>query len=107
MLQQFVIFESLKKIVEPSGQNDVLCMLIVNAMDYRISEDTRNILQLWMEKGSPQLGLYILDHLRILFRSGLANFSQWCIDILVTQMYSDNHTVIIYITHQFIPVINQ
>ena len=63
-------------------------MIVINSFDYRSDDEPRNLLQLWMEKGSSDLILYIIEHLRILYRSGLNTFSSWCIDILVTQIYA-------------------
>jgi len=88
LLRKSDIFTHLKKLADQSGLCDYLCMIIINSFDYRSDDEPRNLLQLWIEKGSSDLILYIIEHLRILYRSGLNTFSSWCIDILVTQIYS-------------------
>ncbi len=88
LLRNSDVFNQLKKLADHSGLSDYLCMIIINSFDYRSDDEPRNILQLWMENGSSDLVLYIIEHLRILYRSGLNTFSSWCIDILVTQIYA-------------------
>jgi hypothetical protein len=88
LLRKYDIFTQLAKLAESSGICDYLCMIIINCFDYRSDDEPRNLLQLWIQKGSKDLVLYISEHLRILYRSGLTTFSSWCIDILVTQIYS-------------------
>ena len=88
LLRNSDVFLQLKKLADPSGLSDYLCMIIINSFDYRSDDEPRNLLQLWMEKGSKDLVLYIIEHLRILYRSGLNTFSSWCIEILVTQIYA-------------------
>lgn len=88
LLKQSGIFTFLKKLADKSGLCDYLCVIIINCLDYRSDEEPRNLLLLWIENGSNDLLLYILEHLRILYRSGLTTFSSWCIDILLKQISS-------------------
>ena len=67
---------------------------MINSFDFEVSEDTRNILQVWLEKGSKSLKLYIIDHIHLLYQTGLPNFSSWCIDLLVTHLYSADEEII-------------
>ena len=87
LLRSGDIFSHLKKLADPSGTCDSLCTIIINSFDYRSDDEPRNLLQLWINKGSKDLILYIIEHLRILYRSGLNTFSTWCVDILVSEIY--------------------
>lgn len=92
LLEGLDIFSYLRRLADPSGLNDHLCVLVINNFDYTF-EAPRNLLQLWIERGSTNLILYILEHLRIIYKNSQENFSQWCIDILVTQIYADREVI--------------
>jgi hypothetical protein len=78
------IFSRIEKLGDSSGIPDHLCIILINSFDYRYAEEPKNILRLWIEKASKELVLYIIEHLRRLYRSRLNLLSTWCIEILVT-----------------------
>eukprot|EP00826_Nyctotherus_ovalis_P066300 TRINITY_DN9789_c0_g2_i1.p2 TRINITY_DN9789_c0_g2~~TRINITY_DN9789_c0_g2_i1.p2 ORF type:complete len:306 (-),score=95.39 TRINITY_DN9789_c0_g2_i1:1356-2273(-) len=94
LLRNSEIFAHLRKLADPSGMCDCLCMVIINCFDYRSDDEPRNLLQLWISAGSKDLSLYIMEHLRILYRSGLNTFSSWCIEMLVTEIYDKDHEIV-------------
>ena len=86
MLQKSEIFTALRKLGDLYGTSNYLCTILVNAFDYRAEDEPRQILQLWMEQGSKDLVLYIIEHLRVLYRSGLSSFSVWCVNLLLAKV---------------------
>ena len=94
LLRNSEIFVHLRKLADPSGICDCLCMIIINNFDYRSDDEPRNLLQLWINSGSKDLILYIMEHLRILYRSGLNTFSSWCVEMLVTEIYNKDYEIV-------------
>lgn len=88
VLRNLGIFTVLQKLAEPFGLLDYLCVIIVGSFSFSFDDEPRIIFQLWLQKGSVDLVLFMLEHLRVFYRSGAENFSSWCIDILVTEIYS-------------------
>lgn len=68
--------------------------MLINCFDYEASDEARNLLQIWLDKGSKSLKIFIIDHIHLLYQSGLPNFSMWCIDLLVTHIYSVDDDII-------------
>ena len=54
-----------------------------------------NILQLWIEKASKNLALYIIEHLMIVWKIQLNKCPTWCVDILVTQIYATDKEIVL------------
>jgi len=92
LLEGLEIFTYLRKLANVNGLEDHLCIIIINSFDYTF-DAPRNLIQFWIERGSINLVLYIIEHLRILYRNSLESIVQWCIDILITQIYAENEVV--------------
>jgi len=95
LLRKANIFSLMEKLGDNSGITDHLCIILINSFDYRYTEEPKNILRLWIEKASKELILYIIEHLRTLYRSKLNLFSTWCIEILVTQINSTDKEIVL------------
>eukprot|EP00743_Colponemidia_sp_Colp-15_P007761 GILK01008403.1.p1 GENE.GILK01008403.1~~GILK01008403.1.p1 ORF type:complete len:1354 (+),score=260.34 GILK01008403.1:95-4156(+) len=88
LLQRFELFKSLNNLSN-SLNRDYLSRLMVTALQYNIDGASRNLLAAWMTKGSEQLRKCATRHLRVLFRSGLSDFNEWGIELLVTQLHME------------------
>lgn len=50
--------------------------------DYGFASSTRKMLEVWITKCSPNLAKSIIEVFRMLFRSGLNDFYNWCLPFL-------------------------
>jgi len=78
LLRDFKITEHLQALIDSNGQYDHFCQIVLQSFDYGFQGPTRDLLESWLFKSSPNLAKSITEVFRMLFRSGLNDFSQWC-----------------------------
>ena len=70
-----------------------LSSLIITSLDYNIEGHPRVILATSITSGTPIVRKQATRHLRTLLRAGVANFADWGIDLLVTQLHDPDDSV--------------
>jgi len=93
LLREFKITDHLQALIDSNGQYDHFCQIILQSMEYGFVGPTRQLLESWIYKSSPNLAKYITEIFRNLFRSGLNDFSQWCMQFLYQMVISSNEEV--------------
>jgi hypothetical protein len=68
---------------------DYLRRLVISNLDYTVDGPARNLLQVWMASGSKAFRLYATCLLRALLRANVEDFADWGIEVLVTQLYTE------------------
>ncbi|KAM6975890.1 rapamycin-insensitive companion of mTOR-like [Tautogolabrus adspersus] len=92
MLEKCSIFQSLLSVCSQKNQEHLL-KLTVSTLDYSRDGLSRVILSKVLTAANDTCRLYATKHLRVLLRAGVEFFSNWGIELLVTQLYDRNKTV--------------
>mmetsp|Transcript_45981 Transcript_45981/g.33743 ORF Transcript_45981/g.33743 Transcript_45981/m.33743 type:complete len:174 (-) Transcript_45981:1134-1655(-) len=93
MLKQSRIFEHLTNLVDNNGYYDHFCQIILQSFDYGFGGYSRKLLNNWVNICSPNLAGSIIELFRMLFRSGLNDFYNWCLPILNKLVVSNNEEI--------------
>ncbi|XP_074546078.1 rapamycin-insensitive companion of mTOR-like isoform X2 [Halichoeres trimaculatus] len=92
MLEKCSVFQSLLSVCSLKNQEHLL-KLTVSTLDYSRDGLSRVILSKVLTAASDSCRLYATKHLRVLLRAGVEFFSNWGIELLVTQLYDRNKTI--------------
>ncbi|EGC39137.1 cytosolic regulator of adenylyl cyclase [Dictyostelium purpureum] len=79
------IFDYIKPLAELPGRDD-LSHLIMTSLDYNVNGASRTILQKILTSNSRVVRYLATKYLRFLLRSGVQDFSNWGIELLVQQL---------------------
>eukprot|EP01132_Coremiostelium_polycephalum_P001142 gene1142-1449_t len=79
------IFDYIKPLAELPGRDD-LSHLIMTSLDYNVNGASRTILQKILTSNSRVVRYLATKYMRSLLRSGVQDFSNWGIDLLVQQL---------------------
>ncbi|XP_041667184.1 rapamycin-insensitive companion of mTOR-like isoform X2 [Cheilinus undulatus] len=92
MLERCSVFQSLLSMCSLKNQEHLL-KLTVSTLDYSRDGLSRVILSKVLTAANDTCRLYATKHLRVLLRAGVEFFSNWGVELLVTQLYDRNKTV--------------
>ncbi|KAL6058320.1 Cytosolic regulator of adenylyl cyclase [Balamuthia mandrillaris] len=92
LIKDTTILKNIGKMVEMQGRED-LSFLILMSLDYNMSEGARVLLQKSLSSNSKVVRYLATRHLRVLMRTGVADFSAWGIESLVRQLQDSNKKV--------------
>nr|XP_020511696.1 rapamycin-insensitive companion of mTOR-like [Labrus bergylta] len=92
MLEKCSVFQSLLSVCSLKNQEHLL-KLTVSTLDYSTDGLSRVILSKVLTAANDTCRLYATKHLRVLLRAGVEFFSNWGMELLVTQLYDRNKTV--------------
>ncbi|XP_043925810.1 rapamycin-insensitive companion of mTOR [Protopterus annectens] len=92
MLEKCSIFQCLLNLCCLKNQDNLL-KLTVSCLDYSRDGLARVILSKMLTAGVDSCRLYATKHLRVLLRASVEFFSNWGIELLVTQLHDKNKTV--------------
>ncbi|KAN0036442.1 hypothetical protein ACTFIV_001735 [Dictyostelium citrinum] len=79
------IFDYIKPLAELPGRDD-LSHLIMTSLDYNVNGASRTILQKILTSSSRVVRYLATKYLRFLLRSGVQDFSNWGVELLVQQL---------------------
>ncbi|KAJ3298719.1 hypothetical protein HK104_010434, partial [Borealophlyctis nickersoniae] len=86
LLERFKIFNLYYRLSELRSRDDLI-KAMVTTMDYTKDGHPRIMLSKIMTSGYKHVRLYATNHLRYLLRKGVEDFSDWGVQLLVTQLY--------------------
>uniref|UniRef100_A0A671R5J8 Rapamycin-insensitive companion of mTOR-like n=1 Tax=Sinocyclocheilus anshuiensis TaxID=1608454 RepID=A0A671R5J8_9TELE len=92
MLEKCSVFQCLLNLCSLKNQ-DHLLKLIVSTLDYSRDGLARIILSKILTAATDNCRLYATKHLRVLLRANVEFFSNWGIELLVTQLHDRNKAV--------------
>lgn len=92
LLKKTNIYQHLIDLINVSS-NEVYIKLIVSSLDYGNLEFSRSYLSKVLTSSLESARLYATKFIRVLLRCGLADFSKWAIDLLVTQLNDQSNVV--------------
>ncbi|KAM6304633.1 rapamycin-insensitive companion of mTOR isoform 2-T2 [Podargus strigoides] len=92
MLEKCNVFQCLLNLCSLKNQ-DHLLKLTVSSLDYSRDGLARVILSKILTAATDSCRLYATKHLRVLLRANVEFFSNWGIELLVTQLHDKNKTV--------------
>uniref|UniRef100_A0A8C7SDA1 Rapamycin-insensitive companion of mTOR domain-containing protein n=1 Tax=Oncorhynchus mykiss TaxID=8022 RepID=A0A8C7SDA1_ONCMY len=92
MLEKCSVFQCLLNICTLKSQ-DHLLKLTVSTLDYSRDGLSRVILSKILTAATDNCRLYATKHLRVLLRANVEFFSNWGIELLVTQLHDRNKTI--------------
>ncbi|KTG33649.1 hypothetical protein cypCar_00001480 [Cyprinus carpio] len=92
MLEKCSVFQCLLNLCSLKNQ-DHLLKLIVSTLDYSRDGLARVILSKILTAATDNCRLYATKHLRVLLRANVEFFSNWGIELLVTQLHDRNKAV--------------
>ncbi|XP_034564894.1 rapamycin-insensitive companion of mTOR-like [Notolabrus celidotus] len=92
MLEKCNVFQSLLSMCSLKNQEHLL-KLTVSTLDYSRDGLSRVILSKVLTAANDTCRLYATKHLRVLLRAGVEFFSNWGVQLLVTQLYDRNRSV--------------
>ncbi|KAJ6245061.1 cytosolic regulator pianissimo [Anaeramoeba flamelloides] len=87
------IFKFLQQIVETKGRGD-LALPIILSLDYNNSDITRMLLGKVLHSGSKLSKLQTIEHLKLLWRAGVNDFSEWAVTMLVYQLNDKDQDIV-------------
>jgi hypothetical protein len=82
MLRRSKIFSYLEVIVSEEGYYDHFSQLILNSFAFGFESPCRKMLMIWAQNSSPLFTKSIFEYCRMLHRSGLHDFYDWCLPFL-------------------------
>ncbi|XP_041359986.1 rapamycin-insensitive companion of mTOR-like [Gigantopelta aegis] len=91
-LENTGIFQNLLDLIGPNTQ-DIYIKLAVASLNYSREGSARTILSKALTASSETGRIYCTRFLRVLLRTGIASFSSWGIEFLVTQLYDPSQIV--------------
>jgi len=89
------ILNYLEKLADTYCLSDHICMLITSVFNYSSEKEPRDLLRAWTQKGSKDLILYIIEHIRTLYRNKVNGFELWCVDILVELINGKDNDIVL------------
>ncbi|KAL6050423.1 Peptidyl-prolyl cis-trans isomerase fkbp11 [Balamuthia mandrillaris] len=92
VLKKAKVFAHLGALLSLQGRDD-LPFLILSCLDYNLAGYSRVLLQKSLSSSSKVVRYMATRHMRVLLRAGVANFSAWGIEFLVTQLADSNKRV--------------
>ncbi|XP_016133133.1 rapamycin-insensitive companion of mTOR isoform X2 [Sinocyclocheilus grahami] len=92
MLEKCSVFQCLLNLCSLKNQ-DHLLKLIVSTLDYSRDGLARIILSKILTAATDNCRLYATKHLRVLLRANVEFFSNWGIELLVTQLHDRNKAI--------------
>uniref|UniRef100_A0A671XTE3 RPTOR independent companion of MTOR, complex 2b n=1 Tax=Sparus aurata TaxID=8175 RepID=A0A671XTE3_SPAAU len=92
MLEKCSVFQCLLNVCSLKNQEHLL-KLTVSTMDYSRDGLARVILSKILTAATDTCRLYATKHLRVLLRASVEFFSNWGIELLVTQLHDRNKTI--------------
>ncbi|XP_068780822.1 rapamycin-insensitive companion of mTOR isoform X1 [Struthio camelus] len=92
MLEKCNVFQCLLNLCSLKNQ-DHLLKLTVSSLDYSRDGLARVILSKILTAATDSCRLYATKHLRVLLRANVEFFSNWGIELLVTQLHDKNKTI--------------
>ncbi|XP_073680420.1 rapamycin-insensitive companion of mTOR isoform X3 [Garra rufa] len=92
MLEKCSVFQCLLNLCSLKNQDHIL-KLIVSTLDYSRDGLARVILSKILTAATDNCRLYATKHLRVLLRANVEFFSNWGIELLVTQLHDRNKAV--------------
>ncbi|XP_036973511.1 rapamycin-insensitive companion of mTOR-like [Acanthopagrus latus] len=92
MLEKCNVFQCLLNVCSLKNQEHLL-KLTVSTMDYSRDGLARVILSKILTAATDTCRLYATKHLRVLLRASVEFFSNWGIELLVTQLHDRNKTI--------------
>ncbi|XP_044188706.1 rapamycin-insensitive companion of mTOR-like [Thunnus albacares] len=92
MLEKCSVFQCLLNLCSLKNQ-EYLLKLTVSTLDYSRDGLARVILSKILTAATDSCRLYATKHLRVLLRANVEFFSNWGIELLVTQLYDRNKTI--------------
>ncbi|MBN3301048.1 RICTR protein, partial [Amia calva] len=92
MLEKCSVFQCLLNLCSLKNQ-DHLLKLTVSTLDYSRDGLARVILSKILTAATDNCRLYATKHLRVLLRANVEFFSNWGIELLVTQLHDKNKTI--------------
>ncbi|MBN3318173.1 RICTR protein, partial [Atractosteus spatula] len=92
MLEKCSVFQCLLNLCSLKNQ-DHLLKLTVSTLDYSRDGLARVILSKILTAATDSCRLYATKHLRVLLRANIEFFSNWGIELLVTQLHDKNKTI--------------
>ncbi|XP_034152753.1 rapamycin-insensitive companion of mTOR isoform X2 [Esox lucius] len=92
MLEKCSVFQCLLNICTLKNQ-DQLLKLTVSTLDYSRDGLSRVILSKILTAAADNCRLYATKHLRVLLRANVEFFSNWGMELLVTQLHDRNKTI--------------
>ncbi|KAM6289693.1 rapamycin-insensitive companion of mTOR isoform 1-T1 [Aegotheles albertisi] len=92
MLEKCNVFQCLLNLCSLKNQ-DQLLKLTVSSLDYSRDGLARVILSKILTAATDSCRLYATKHLRVLLRANVEFFSNWGIELLVTQLHDKNKTI--------------
>ncbi|XP_029434237.1 LOW QUALITY PROTEIN: rapamycin-insensitive companion of mTOR [Rhinatrema bivittatum] len=92
MLEKCNVFQCLLNLCSLKSQ-DHLLKLTVSSLDYSRDGLARVILSKILTAATDSCRLYATKHLRVLLRANVEFFSNWGIELLVTQLHDKNKTI--------------
>jgi hypothetical protein len=94
LLKEFKIIDHIEALIDSNGQYDHFCQIVLQSFDYGFKQgQPRRLLENWIIKSSPNLAKSITEIFRMLFRIGLNDFCQWCMQFLYQNVLSSNPEV--------------
>ncbi|KAJ3443189.1 cytosolic regulator pianissimo [Anaeramoeba flamelloides] len=86
------IIHELERIVKTKGRSD-LALPIIISLDYNKSSMTQDLLADVLNYGSKLSRLQGIEHLKLLWRAGVNDFSTWAVEILVKQLHDKDQDI--------------
>ena len=93
MLKRAKIFNYLEVLVKEEGYYDHFSQLILNSFAFGFESPSRQMLTKWARNGSPLFTKSIFEYCRMLHRSGLHDFYEWCLPFLTAHACSKDKQV--------------
>ena len=81
-LVKYDIFGQLEKLIDKDGYYDHLTQLILNSFSFEIDSPSRSMMKKWLGVSSQMFTKSVFEYCRMLHRSGLHDFYQWCLPFL-------------------------
>ncbi|XP_030004828.1 rapamycin-insensitive companion of mTOR-like [Sphaeramia orbicularis] len=93
MLEKCSVFQCLLNLCSLKNQEHQMLKLTVTTLDYSRDGLARVILSKILTAATDSCRLYATKHLRVLLRANVEFFSNWGIELLVTQLHDRNKTI--------------
>jgi len=93
LLLKFKIFEHTEQLIDSNGYYDHVSQLILNSFAFGFQSPSRSMLQKWSMHSSTLFSKSILEYCRMLHRSGLHDFYEWCLTFLTQHAASKDKQI--------------
>lgn len=82
LLKKAKIYDYLCALSSEEGYYDHLNQIILNSFAFGLPSTSREMMQIWAQNSSPLFTKSIFEYCRMLHRSGLTDFFDWCLPFL-------------------------